>query len=72
MENDPQNNATPDPEYTSSQDPTAENTETHEEEGGRDYTASSQGGQGAKSTDDDENSTHDQRNEESIAGREDS
>ena len=72
MENSPQNNPHPDPEYTSSQDPTAENTEQHEEEGGNDYAERGQGGQGAKSTDEAENSTHDQGNEESISGREDS
>lgn len=72
MENQNQQNPGDDQEFISSQDPAEINTEDHEEEGGNDYSQHGQGGQGAKSTDGNENSTHDQGNEESIAGREDS
>jgi hypothetical protein len=72
MENNEQNAPDKDKTFISSQDPSGQNTETHEEEGGTDYAEHGQGGQGAKSTDGDENSSHDQGNEESIAGREDS
>jgi len=72
MENDKQKTPNNKEEYTSSQDPSAQNTEDHEEEGGRDYSGNIQGGQGGKSSDGDENSTHDQGSEESNAGRLDS
>ncbi len=72
MENNEQNAADSEDTFISSQDRSGQNTETHEEEGGTDYAEHGQGGQGAKSTDGDENSSHDQGTEESIAGREDS
>jgi hypothetical protein len=72
MENNQHNPSNPEEEYTSSKDPSAKNTENHEEEGGKDYSGNIQGGQGGKSTDGDENTTHDQGKEESNAGREDS
>ena len=72
MKTDEQNAPNKDQEIISSQDSSAQNTKTHEEEGGNDYSQHGQGGQGAKSTDGDTNSAHDQGTEESIAGREDS
>lgn len=72
MENNKQHTPNTEQEYISSQDPSTINTENHEEEGGKDYAQRVQGGQGAKSSDSGQNTTHDQGKEESIAGREDS
>ncbi|MDQ4139158.1 MAG: hypothetical protein M3142_01410 [Bacteroidota bacterium] len=72
MEKKDQNSPDNENEIVSAPDQQNINTENHEEEGGRDYSQQGQGGQGAKSSDSDQNSSHDQGNEESIAGREDS
>ncbi|PSR56199.1 hypothetical protein AHMF7605_23180 [Adhaeribacter arboris] len=72
MENKEQKSPDNEKEIVSAPDQQNINTPNHEEEGGTDYSQHGQGGQGAKSTDGDENSSHDQGNEESIAGREDS
>ena len=72
MKNEQQQNPGGDQEKIISQDPAEINTIDHEEEGGTDYSEHGQGGQGGKSTDGDENSSHDQGLEESNAGRLDS
>ncbi|QMU29839.1 hypothetical protein [Adhaeribacter radiodurans] len=72
MENKEQKSSDNDQEIIAAPDQQNINTKNHEEEGGNDYSQHGQGGQGAKSTDSDQNSTHDKGNEESIAGREDS
>jgi len=72
MENNEQQSPDNENEIVSAPDQQNINTQDHEEEGGTDYSQHGQGGQGAKSTDGDQNSSHDQGTEESIAGREDS